>query len=172
MGSQGGTKKRLTPHSWKCRRKPSNRSGSFACCCLEQAQIVLLIILLVAIANTFAGMFIPPTEDKKSKGVFNYNGRTAFQNTFNLKRLFVVNRNNISIRLSPPLPHFSFKRKSSWRIFRLISEMAKPFSQCLRSSSLLRLVSSREPTSLETWRFWLVLNVLRQYTPAIRWLHL
>lgn len=44
---------------------------------ITQAQIVLLVILLVAIVNTFAGMFIYPTEDKKSKGVFNYNGKKA-----------------------------------------------------------------------------------------------
>ncbi|XP_075904810.1 solute carrier family 12 member 1 [Nelusetta ayraudi] len=45
-----------------------------------KAQIVLLIILLVAIVNVFAGLFIYPTDDKKSKGVFNYNAKIFMEN--------------------------------------------------------------------------------------------
>ncbi|XP_059209145.1 solute carrier family 12 member 1 [Centropristis striata] len=45
-----------------------------------KAQIVLLIILLVAIVNVFVGTFIPPTDDKKSKGVFNYNSKIFIEN--------------------------------------------------------------------------------------------
>ncbi|XP_077568718.1 solute carrier family 12 member 1 [Stigmatopora nigra] len=45
-----------------------------------KAQIVLLIILLAAIVDVFAGTFIPPTEDKKSKGVFNYNVNIFLEN--------------------------------------------------------------------------------------------
>ncbi|KAG7473878.1 hypothetical protein MATL_G00100390 [Megalops atlanticus] len=37
-----------------------------------KAQLILLVILLVAIVNVFVGTFIPATEDKKSKGFFNY----------------------------------------------------------------------------------------------------
>lgn len=43
----------------------------------KQAQIVLLIILLVAIVNVFVGMFIAPSQEKKSKGVFNYDCKTS-----------------------------------------------------------------------------------------------
>uniref|UniRef100_A0A3B4UUE6 Solute carrier family 12 member 1 n=1 Tax=Seriola dumerili TaxID=41447 RepID=A0A3B4UUE6_SERDU len=45
-----------------------------------KAQIVLLIILLVAIVNVFVGTFIPATEDKKSKGFFNYNAKIFLEN--------------------------------------------------------------------------------------------
>ncbi|KAM3877435.1 LOW QUALITY PROTEIN: solute carrier family 12 member 1 [Diretmus argenteus] len=45
-----------------------------------KAQIVLLIILLVAIVNVFVGTFIPATEDKKSKGFFNYDSRVFLEN--------------------------------------------------------------------------------------------
>ncbi|GLD55911.1 solute carrier family 12 member 1 [Lates japonicus] len=45
-----------------------------------KAQIVLLIILLVAIVNVFVGTFIPATEDKKSKGFFNYNSKIFLEN--------------------------------------------------------------------------------------------
>ncbi|KAL0167428.1 hypothetical protein M9458_035650, partial [Cirrhinus mrigala] len=37
-----------------------------------KAQVALLVILLVAIANVFVGTVIPSTEDKRSKGFFNY----------------------------------------------------------------------------------------------------
>lgn len=60
-------------------RKPFNSflKLKFFVILFKQAQIVLLIILLVAIVNTFVGMFIYPTEDKRSKGVFNYNCKKA-----------------------------------------------------------------------------------------------
>uniref|UniRef100_A0A3Q3D2E7 Solute carrier family 12 member 1 n=1 Tax=Hippocampus comes TaxID=109280 RepID=A0A3Q3D2E7_HIPCM len=45
-----------------------------------KAQIVLLIILLAAIVNVFVGTFIPPTADKKSKGVFNYDANIFLEN--------------------------------------------------------------------------------------------
>ncbi|XP_047437168.1 solute carrier family 12 member 1 [Mugil cephalus] len=45
-----------------------------------KAQIVLLIILLVAIVNVFVGTFIPATEDKKSKGFFNYDAKIFMEN--------------------------------------------------------------------------------------------
>nr|XP_046248623.1 solute carrier family 12 member 1 [Scatophagus argus] len=45
-----------------------------------KAQIVLLVILLVAIVNVFVGMFIPPSESKKSKGIFNYNSKIFLEN--------------------------------------------------------------------------------------------
>ncbi|XP_057692239.1 solute carrier family 12 member 1 [Corythoichthys intestinalis] len=45
-----------------------------------KAQIVLLFILLAAIVNVFVGTFIPPTEDKKSKGVFNYDVNIFLEN--------------------------------------------------------------------------------------------
>lgn len=77
MGSQGASKI-LVPHISKCGRKPVNSFSKAVCVILfKQAQIVLLIILLVAIVNVFAGLFIYPTDDKKSKGVFNYNGKMA-----------------------------------------------------------------------------------------------
>ena len=41
-----------------------------------QAQIILLIILLVAIVNVIVGTFIPVTDSKKSRGIFNYNCKT------------------------------------------------------------------------------------------------
>lgn len=40
-----------------------------------KAQIVLLVILLVAIANFFIGTVIPTTEEKRSRGFFNYQGK-------------------------------------------------------------------------------------------------
>ncbi|XP_077419164.1 solute carrier family 12 member 1 isoform X2 [Vanacampus margaritifer] len=45
-----------------------------------KAQIVLLVILLAAIVNVFVGTFIPPTADKKSKGVFNYDANIFLEN--------------------------------------------------------------------------------------------
>nr|AZT78967.1 sodium/hydrogen exchanger 2b [Lateolabrax maculatus] len=45
-----------------------------------KAQIVLLIILLVAIVNVFVGTVIPVTDDKKSKGIFNYNSKIFLEN--------------------------------------------------------------------------------------------
>ncbi|XP_028256816.1 solute carrier family 12 member 1 [Parambassis ranga] len=45
-----------------------------------KAQIVLLVILLVAIANVFVGTVIPATNDKKSKGFFNYNAKIFAEN--------------------------------------------------------------------------------------------
>ncbi|XP_054626731.1 solute carrier family 12 member 1 isoform X1 [Dunckerocampus dactyliophorus] len=45
-----------------------------------KAQIVLLIILLAAIVNVFVGTFIPPTADKKSKGIFNYDSTIFLEN--------------------------------------------------------------------------------------------
>ncbi|XP_037102636.1 solute carrier family 12 member 1 isoform X2 [Syngnathus acus] len=45
-----------------------------------KAQIVLLFILLAAIVNVFAGTFIPPTAEKKSKGVFNYDVNIFLEN--------------------------------------------------------------------------------------------
>ncbi|KAI1889675.1 hypothetical protein AGOR_G00165400 [Albula goreensis] len=45
-----------------------------------KAQIILLIILLVAIANVFVGTFISATEDKKSKGFFNYHASIFAEN--------------------------------------------------------------------------------------------
>nr|XP_057945470.1 solute carrier family 12 member 1 isoform X1 [Doryrhamphus excisus] len=45
-----------------------------------KAQIVLLIILLAAIVNVFVGTFIPPTADKKSKGIFNYDANIFLEN--------------------------------------------------------------------------------------------
>lgn len=77
MGSQGASKI-LVLHISKCGRKPVNSfSKAVFVILFKQAQIVLLIILLVAIVNVFAGLFIYPTDDKKSKGVFNYNGMMA-----------------------------------------------------------------------------------------------
>lgn len=43
----------------------------------KQAQIILLIILLVAIVNVFVGMFIAPSQEKKAKGIFNYDCKTS-----------------------------------------------------------------------------------------------
>lgn len=71
MGSQGAIGKKKV---WCC-IVASVAENHSTVILIKQAQIVLLIILLVAIVNTFAGMFIYPTEDKKSKGVFNYNGK-------------------------------------------------------------------------------------------------
>lgn len=77
MGSQGASKI-LVLYISKCGRKPVNSfSKAVFVILFKQAQIVLLIILLVAIVNVFAGLFIYPTDDKKSKGVFNYNGMMA-----------------------------------------------------------------------------------------------
>ncbi|KAG7233647.1 hypothetical protein INR49_006761 [Caranx melampygus] len=45
-----------------------------------KAQLVLLVILLVAIVNVFVGTFIPATNDKKSKGFFNYNAKIFMDN--------------------------------------------------------------------------------------------
>lgn len=45
-----------------------------------KAQIVLLIILLVAIVNVFVGTFIPASDDKKSKGLFNYEMNIFLEN--------------------------------------------------------------------------------------------
>ncbi|XP_060924379.1 solute carrier family 12 member 1 [Limanda limanda] len=45
-----------------------------------KAQIVLLVVLLVAIVNVFVGTFIPATEDKKSKGFFNYDSKIFMEN--------------------------------------------------------------------------------------------
>nr|AIL54060.1 NKCC2 [Sciaenops ocellatus] len=45
-----------------------------------KAQIILLIILLVAIVNVFVGTFIPTTDDKNSKGIFNYNSKIFLEN--------------------------------------------------------------------------------------------
>ncbi|XP_056134689.1 solute carrier family 12 member 1 [Lampris incognitus] len=45
-----------------------------------KAQIILLVILLVAIVNVFVGTFIPATEDKKSKGFFNYDSKIFLEN--------------------------------------------------------------------------------------------
>jgi hypothetical protein len=39
-----------------------------------QAQLVLLVVLVVAIVDFFVGTFIPPTEDKLSKGFEGYSG--------------------------------------------------------------------------------------------------
>ncbi|XP_016407740.1 solute carrier family 12 member 1-like [Sinocyclocheilus rhinocerous] len=39
-----------------------------------KAQVALLVILLLAIANVFVGTVIPSTQDKRSKGFFNYRG--------------------------------------------------------------------------------------------------
>lgn len=40
-----------------------------------QAQLGLLFILLVAILNFVIGTFIPPTPEKRAKGVTGYSGR-------------------------------------------------------------------------------------------------
>ncbi|XP_052008495.1 solute carrier family 12 member 1-like [Xyrauchen texanus] len=45
-----------------------------------KAQIVLLVILLVAIVNVFVGTVIPSTQDKRSKGFFNYRESIAKEN--------------------------------------------------------------------------------------------
>ncbi|XP_072551679.1 solute carrier family 12 member 1 [Salminus brasiliensis] len=45
-----------------------------------KAQIVLLVILLVAIANVFVGTAIPATEDKKTKGFYNYHASIMAEN--------------------------------------------------------------------------------------------
>ncbi|XP_061924183.1 solute carrier family 12 member 1 [Entelurus aequoreus] len=45
-----------------------------------KAQIVLLVILLAAIVNVFVGTFIPPTAEKKSKGIFNYDLNIFMEN--------------------------------------------------------------------------------------------
>ncbi|RXN16426.1 solute carrier family 12 member 1 [Labeo rohita] len=45
-----------------------------------KAQVALLVILLVAIANVFVGTVIPSTEDKRSKGFFNYRESIAEEN--------------------------------------------------------------------------------------------
>uniref|UniRef100_S4R972 Amino acid permease/ SLC12A domain-containing protein n=1 Tax=Petromyzon marinus TaxID=7757 RepID=S4R972_PETMA len=45
-----------------------------------QAQIVLLVILLLAIANFLIGTFIPPTEEKKSRGYFGYQAKIFSEN--------------------------------------------------------------------------------------------
>uniref|UniRef100_A0A8C3ALX0 Solute carrier family 12 member 1 n=1 Tax=Cyclopterus lumpus TaxID=8103 RepID=A0A8C3ALX0_CYCLU len=45
-----------------------------------KAQILLLVILLAAIVNVFAGTFMPATDDKKSKGIFNYDSRIFLEN--------------------------------------------------------------------------------------------
>ncbi|XP_026142683.1 solute carrier family 12 member 1 [Carassius auratus] len=45
-----------------------------------KAQVALLVILLVAIANVFVGTVIPSTQDKRSKGFFNYQESIAKEN--------------------------------------------------------------------------------------------
>ncbi|XP_056333978.1 solute carrier family 12 member 1 [Danio aesculapii] len=45
-----------------------------------KAQVALLVILLVAIANVFVGTVIPSTQDKRSKGFFNYHESIAKEN--------------------------------------------------------------------------------------------
>ncbi|KAL2088913.1 hypothetical protein ACEWY4_015812 [Coilia grayii] len=45
-----------------------------------KAQIILLVILLVAIVNVFVGTVIPATEDKRSKGFFNYHASILEEN--------------------------------------------------------------------------------------------
>ncbi|XP_051953114.1 solute carrier family 12 member 1 isoform X1 [Xyrauchen texanus] len=45
-----------------------------------KAQIILLVILLVAIGNVFVGTVIPSTQDKLSKGFFNYQESIAKEN--------------------------------------------------------------------------------------------
>ncbi|XP_061819887.1 solute carrier family 12 member 1 [Nerophis lumbriciformis] len=45
-----------------------------------KAQIVLLVILLAAIVNVFVGTFIPPTAEKKSQGIFNYDLNIFMEN--------------------------------------------------------------------------------------------
>uniref|UniRef100_A0A674NZL0 Solute carrier family 12 member 1 n=1 Tax=Takifugu rubripes TaxID=31033 RepID=A0A674NZL0_TAKRU len=45
-----------------------------------KAQLVLLVILLAAIVDVFVGTFLPATDDKKSKGVFNYNSQIFLEN--------------------------------------------------------------------------------------------
>ncbi|XP_073320253.1 solute carrier family 12 member 1 isoform X3 [Pagrus major] len=45
-----------------------------------KAQIVLLIILLAAIVNVFVGTFIPVTDSKKSRGIFNYDSKIFLEN--------------------------------------------------------------------------------------------
>ncbi|TRY90182.1 hypothetical protein DNTS_033366 [Danionella cerebrum] len=44
------------------------------------AQVALLVILLIAIANVFVGTVIPATQDKRSKGFFNYHESIAKEN--------------------------------------------------------------------------------------------
>ncbi|KAL3866005.1 hypothetical protein ACJMK2_043346 [Sinanodonta woodiana] len=45
-----------------------------------KAQFMLLIILTVALANYFVGTFLPPSSDKKWKGVAGYNGEVFTTN--------------------------------------------------------------------------------------------
>ncbi|XP_055030947.2 solute carrier family 12 member 1 [Misgurnus anguillicaudatus] len=45
-----------------------------------KAQIILLVILLLAIGNVFVGTVIPSTQDKRSKGFFNYRESIAKEN--------------------------------------------------------------------------------------------
>ncbi|XP_043120729.1 solute carrier family 12 member 2-like [Puntigrus tetrazona] len=45
-----------------------------------KAQVALLVILLIAIANVFVGTVIPSTQDKRSKGFFNYRESIAKEN--------------------------------------------------------------------------------------------
>ncbi|XP_069622125.1 solute carrier family 12 member 1 isoform X2 [Ranitomeya imitator] len=45
-----------------------------------KAQIVLLVILLIAIANFFIGTVIPTTEEKRSRGFFNYQASIFAEN--------------------------------------------------------------------------------------------
>ncbi|KAM9311069.1 solute carrier family 12 member 1 isoform 1-T1 [Gastrophryne carolinensis] len=45
-----------------------------------KAQILLLIILLIAIANFFIGTVIPTTEEKRSRGFFNYQASIFAEN--------------------------------------------------------------------------------------------
>ncbi|XP_076023733.1 solute carrier family 12 member 1 [Genypterus blacodes] len=45
-----------------------------------KAQIVLLVILIAAIVNVFVGTFIPATDEKKSKGFFNYQSNIFLEN--------------------------------------------------------------------------------------------
>lgn len=74
-GMEWEAKVRATPFILFSRSPTKVQWNHTYCFCSPQAQLVLLVILLVAIVNVFVGTFIPATEDKKSKGIFGYNGK-------------------------------------------------------------------------------------------------
>jgi len=70
---------------------------------VSQAQVILLVILLIAIANFFIGTVIPSNNEKKSRGFFNYQGKSS-----RVRFLSV----NVSVLFSPLLPFLPHPQSS------------------------------------------------------------
>lgn len=85
-GMEWEAKVRATPFILFSRSPTRVQWNHTYCFCSPQAQLVLLVILLVAIVNVFVGTFIPSTEEKKSRGIFGYNGK-HHPKALRLKRL-------------------------------------------------------------------------------------